>query len=61
MRLYLSGGSPIPEVTMKKPDIMLSYYADAKNGKPNARMRILLKIRTIDKWIKILDRKFKGI
>lgn len=60
MRLYLSGGSPIPEVTLNKPDIMLSYYADVKNNKPNARFRILLRIRKIDRLTKILDRVIEG-
>jgi len=45
VRLYYSGGSPIPETNMAKPDIMLSMYVDAKNGKPNARMRAIFAAR----------------
>lgn len=46
MRIYFSGGSPIAETYCKKPDIMLSFYVDVgKRGKPNARMRKILKIR----------------
>jgi len=60
MRLFLSGGSSIPEVTMDKPDIMLSFYVDVgKKGLPNARMRAILKIRTCSRWIKILNHTIK--
>ena len=47
MRVYFSGGSPIPETYLRdpSPDIMLSFWVDGKKGKPTARMKRLLKIR----------------
>lgn len=45
MRVFFSGGSPIPECNLKRPDIMLSYFVDGKSGRPNARMARILKIR----------------
>lgn len=45
MRVFFSGGSPIPETSLKKPDIMLSFFVDGGKGKPNARMKRILKIR----------------
>jgi hypothetical protein len=60
LRLFLSGGSPIPEVTMDKPDIMLSYFVDVgKRGLPNARMRAIMRIRTCSRWLKVLETKVK--
>lgn len=59
MRIYLSGGSPIAEVTLKNPDIMLSKFVDAPKGKPNARMRTILEIRKKAKRVK--SKKGKGI
>ena len=46
MRVYHAGGSPICETTLHKPSIMLSFYVDAKSGRPNARLAKLLALRS---------------
>jgi hypothetical protein len=46
LRIYFSGGSPIPETSLDKPDIMLSYYVDVgKRGLPNTRLVKAMNIR----------------
>lgn len=60
MRLYFSGGSPIVESHVKKPDVMMSFWChttminETKPGKkkkkrkpvkPNSRMRNLMALR----------------
>lgn len=46
MRVYFSGGSPIPETCLDKPDIMLSFFVDVgKRGLPNTRLVKAMNIR----------------
>lgn len=47
MRVYFSGGSPIPEDNLQGPDIMLSAYVNVnqKTRRPDSRLRTALKIR----------------
>lgn len=43
---FSGGGSPwIPELFLKKPAVMLSPYTNAKNWKPDARLRRAIKAR----------------
>lgn len=55
MRIYFSGGSPIPEANLRDPppDIMLSMFVDASNGEPRSRLRKILDIRTKAKALKL--------
>lgn len=48
MRIFHAGGSPIVETSMHKPAIMASAYVDAKNGRPNSRLKKLLALRSKD-------------
>ncbi len=45
MRIYFSGGgSPwIPEMQLPDGMVMLSYYTNAKQGKPDVRLRKAMK------------------
>lgn len=45
MRIFMAGGSPIVETSLKRPNVMCSAYVDVKNGKPNSRMVRLMTIR----------------
>lgn len=49
MILYFSGGSPIVETSLKKPNIMPSAAVDVKDGKPGTRLRKLIKARRVYK------------
>lgn len=42
--IFYSGGSPIPERSLKQPGIMLSYYTSVVlvNDRPDARLRRIL-------------------
>lgn len=44
MHLFFSGGSPIVETALDKPDVMLSAFVNARNWKPDARFRRLMKL-----------------
>lgn len=40
MIVFFSGGSPIPEVNLDHPTIMLSYYVNVgETGRPDRRLR----------------------
>ena len=49
MRVFFSGGSPIVETVLDKPDIMPTFYTDVRKGKPCARLARLMKLRKKDK------------
>ena len=49
MRIFFSGGSPIPESSIDHPDLMLSFFVNVKKGKPDARFKRLMKLRKKDK------------
>lgn len=57
MRIYMAGGSPIVETTLKNPSVLLTFLTDVKDGKPNSRMEILLGIRAESKAKKKKGRK----
>lgn len=47
MLLYFSGGSPIVEVTLPEPHVMLSWFVDVKpkTGKTSKRMTEIMRLR----------------
>ena len=45
MRVYMAGGSPIVETSLKNPSIMVSAFVDVKKGKPNTRLAKLMSLR----------------
>lgn len=55
MILYFSGGSPIVEVTLPEPHVMLSYYVDVKpkTGKTSKRMAEIMRLRAEAKKPKV--------
>lgn len=50
MIFSFSGGSPIVECNLEAPAIMLSAYVNVnKSGKPDSRLRRLMKVRRLAK------------
>lgn len=45
MKIFHSGGSPIPERNLDHPSVMLSYWVNVKKGRPDSRLRNILKYR----------------
>jgi hypothetical protein len=45
MRIFQAGGSPIVETTLKNPSVICSAFVDVKKGKPNSRLKRLMKLR----------------
>jgi len=45
VKIFFSGGSPIPESNLNKPPIMPSYIINARNNKPDARLRALMTLK----------------
>ena len=45
MIVFHAGGSPIVETSLYKPNVLLTFLTDVKDGKPNTRMEKLLTLR----------------